>query len=158
MQFTVLAYGFNYSKQHNNAFNLHKIAKILVKSQKYGRYYQNACIYGWLSHTGTQNGQSLWDWLMAALPEAKFCLASATLTDNAVKDITSSQSQNLFWVHLSPPAISHTEQYIVCWRFTWAIEEKCYYPLQEACQARNSSSGFSRASIKCFAPVSMNVP
>ena len=51
---------------------------------------------------------------MAALPEAKFCLASATLTDNAVKDITSSQSQNLFWVYLSPPAISHTEQYIVC--------------------------------------------
>ena len=37
MQFTGLAYGFNYSKQHNNAFNLHKITKIRVKSQKYGR-------------------------------------------------------------------------------------------------------------------------
>ena len=38
MQFTGLAYGFNYSKQHNNAFNLHKITKIRVKSQKHGRY------------------------------------------------------------------------------------------------------------------------
>ena len=37
MQFTGLAYGFNYSKQHNSAFNLHKITKIRVKSQKYGR-------------------------------------------------------------------------------------------------------------------------
>ena len=46
MQFTGLAYGFNYSKQHNNAFNLHKITKIRVKSQKYGRFCQNARIYG----------------------------------------------------------------------------------------------------------------
>ena len=37
MQFTGPANGFNYSKQHNNAFNLHKITKIRVKSQKYGR-------------------------------------------------------------------------------------------------------------------------
>ena len=43
MQFTGLAYGFNYSKQHNNAFNLHKITKIRAK---YGRFCQNARTYG----------------------------------------------------------------------------------------------------------------
>ena len=59
MQFTGLAYGFNYSKHYNNAFNLHKITKIRVKSQKYGRNTGNfakirACPYkyGRLSHTG----------------------------------------------------------------------------------------------------------
>ena len=37
---------------------------------------------------------------MAALPGARFCLASATLTDNAVKDITSNPTQNLVTQHM----------------------------------------------------------
>ena len=37
---------------------------------------------------------------MAALPGARFCLAFATLTDNAVKDITSNPTQNLVTQHM----------------------------------------------------------
>ena len=53
-------------------------------------FWYKSIIHFTIVHTGSVYiRQSLWDFFRAAFPQVTYCLASATLTDDAVKDIQS---------------------------------------------------------------------
>ena len=72
--------------------------------------------------------QSLWDFFRAAFPSASYCLCSATMTDEAVKDV---QSMEIAIYFTSDPTLSPSYKrcvpskispFHVCLRVTWDCE------------------------------------
>ena len=74
--------------------------------------------------------KSLWDWFAAAFPKAKYCLCSATLTDEAVEDILGITSNFQF-----PDLSLHLP------RISWYAARGHQDPFQEKCQGKHFSPG-----------------